>query len=45
MGKNRLGIRDEQPGSYFRELRKQFFGLKNLNYLMRILDGKNSDPG
>jgi hypothetical protein len=23
-----IGIRDEQPGSYFRELEKQFFGLK-----------------
>ncbi len=34
------GIRDEQPGSYFLELRNPFFlvflGLKYLNYLMRI---------
>jgi hypothetical protein len=37
-------IRDEQPGSYFRELKK-FLGLKCLNYLMRIRDGNNSDPG
>jgi hypothetical protein len=28
--KNRIWIRDEQPGSYFRELRNQFLGLKNL---------------
>ncbi len=28
-------IRDEQPGSYFRELRN-IFGLKYLNSLMRI---------
>jgi hypothetical protein len=41
------GIRDEQPGSYFLELRNHFFGLKYLNSLMRIRDpgGKNSDPG
>jgi hypothetical protein len=26
--KNRIRIRDEQPGSYFQELRNQFFGLK-----------------
>ncbi len=32
------GIRDEQPGSYFLELRNQFFGLKYLNSLMRIRD-------
>jgi hypothetical protein len=40
--KSGSGIRiwDEQPGSYF-----QFFGLKYLNSLMRIRDGKNSDPG
>jgi hypothetical protein len=54
--KIRVRIRDEQPGSYFRELNKQFFVLKYLNYLMRtrdpewkkfgsgIRDGKNSDP-
>jgi hypothetical protein len=51
------GIRDEKPGSYFLELRNQFFGLKYLNSLMRIRDpgwrqfrsgirdGKKSDPG
>jgi hypothetical protein len=35
------GIRDEQPGSYFQELRNHFlifWGLKYLNSLMRILD-------
>jgi hypothetical protein len=41
----RIRIRDEQPGSYFRELKKQFFGLKYLNFLMKIRDGKNSVPG
>jgi len=49
------GIRDEQPGSYFLELRNHFSGLKYLNSLMRIWDGnrvrirdpgwKKSDPG
>ncbi len=41
------GIRDEQPGTYFLELRNHFFGLKYLNSLMRIRDPgwKNSDPG
>jgi hypothetical protein len=33
-----IRIRDEQPGSYFQELKKQFFGLKYLNSLMRIRD-------
>jgi hypothetical protein len=37
-----IRIRDEQPGSYFLELRKHFFllflGLKYLNSLMRIQD-------
>jgi hypothetical protein len=49
MGKksgNASGIRilDEQPGSYFRKLRNNFWELK---YLMRIRDpgSKNSDPG
>jgi hypothetical protein len=42
---SRIRIRDKQPGSYFRELRNQFFGLKHLNYLMRIRDGKNLNPG
>ncbi len=32
------GIHDEQPGSYFLELRNHFFGLKYLNSLMRIRD-------
>jgi hypothetical protein len=36
------GIRDEQPGSYFLELRNNFFGfvwgLKYINSLMRIRD-------
>jgi hypothetical protein len=33
-------IRDpyEQPGSYFRELRNHFFGLKYLNSFMRFRD-------
>jgi hypothetical protein len=43
--KSRIRIRDVQPGSCFRELRKPFFGLKYLNSLTRIRDGKNSDPG
>ncbi len=36
--KNRVRIRDEQPGSYFRELGNQFFGVK-------ILKLFNADPG
>jgi hypothetical protein len=36
--KIRIRIRDEQPGSYFRELGKNFFGLKYLNFVMRIRD-------
>jgi hypothetical protein len=38
MGKKkiRIWIRDEHPGSYFRRLEKQFFGLKYLNSFMRI---------
>jgi hypothetical protein len=52
-----IRIQDERPGSYFRELKKQFLGLKYLNSLMRIRDpgwkqfgsgirdGKKSDPG
>jgi hypothetical protein len=43
--KIRIRIRDEQPGSYFLELRNHFLGLKYFNSLMRIRDGKNSDPG
>jgi hypothetical protein len=38
MGKKSGSTRDEQPGSYFRELRTNVFGLKYLNVLMRILD-------
>jgi hypothetical protein len=60
MGRNSAsgsGIRDEQPGSYFLELRNHFLGLKYINVLMRIRDpgwrqfgsgirdGKKSDPG
>ena len=37
-GSNQDPDRDEQPGSYFRELKKQFFGLKYLNSLMWIRD-------
>jgi hypothetical protein len=36
-----FGIRDEQPGSYFLEIRNHFFAfmvLKYLNSLMRIRD-------
>jgi hypothetical protein len=42
-----IRIRDEQPGSYFRELRNYYFGLKYLNSLMQIRDPgwKNSDLG
>jgi hypothetical protein len=36
--KLRIRIRDEPPGSYFREFKKQFFGLKYLNSLMWIRD-------
>ncbi len=32
------GIRDEQPGSYFRELGNNFFLLKYFNSLIQILD-------
>jgi hypothetical protein len=32
------GIRDEQPGSYFPELKNHFLGLKYLNSLTRIRD-------
>jgi hypothetical protein len=33
---SRSGIRDEQPRSYFLELKNHFFGLKYLNSLMQI---------
>ncbi len=36
-----IRIRDEQPESYFRELRDHFFAVKYLHSLMRIRDGKN----
>jgi hypothetical protein len=35
---SQIRIRDNQHGSYFRELRNQFFGLKYLNYLMWVRD-------
>ncbi len=35
-----IRIRDEQPGSFFREFRNHFLWLKYLNSLMRIQDGK-----
>ncbi len=37
-----FGIRNEQPGSYFLELRTNFLGSKYLNSFMRIRD---PDPG
>jgi hypothetical protein len=43
-----IRIRDEQPGSYFLELRNHFIGLKYLNsFLLWIRDPgwQNSDPG
>ena len=47
------GIRDEQPGSYFLELRNHFFaflGVKILKFFDEdpgsgIRDGDSSDPG
>jgi hypothetical protein len=49
------GIRDEQPGSYFLELRNHFFGVKILKFFdadpvwrqfgSGIRDGKKSDLG
>ena len=33
------GIRDEQPGSYFLELRNHFFGVKKILYFF------DADPG
>jgi hypothetical protein len=41
MGKNQ----DPDPGSYFPQIRNHFLGLKYLNSLMRIRDGKNPDSG
>jgi hypothetical protein len=45
-----FGIRGEQPGSYFLELRNIFWGLKYADpgfgiETARIRDGKKSDPG
>jgi hypothetical protein len=37
----RIRSRDEQPGSYFRELRNNFLEIKYLNSSMGIRDGKN----
>jgi hypothetical protein len=49
------GIRDEQPGTYFLELRNHFLGVKILKFFdadpgwkkvgSGIRDGKKSDPG
>jgi hypothetical protein len=55
MGKKiRIRIRDEQPGSYFRQLRNNIW-VKMLEFFdadpgsemekIWIRDGKNSDPG
>jgi hypothetical protein len=48
--KIRIRIWDKQSGSYFREFRNHFLGLKYLNFFdadpgFGIWDGKNSDPG
>ncbi len=40
-----IRIRDEQPGSYIRELRNNFLGWKYLHSFMKIRDGKNLDLG
>ncbi len=58
MGKKiKIQIRDEHPGSYFRELIETIFCVKILKFfdadpdpgsgffLTRVRDGKNSDPG
>jgi hypothetical protein len=42
--KTRIRIRNEQPGSYFREHRNSFW-VKIHKFLTRIQDGKNSDSG
>jgi hypothetical protein len=45
MGKKiRIWIRDEQPGSYFRKLRNNFW-VKILKFFDGIRHGKNSGPG
>jgi hypothetical protein len=38
-------MNNPEAGAYFQELRNPFFRLKYFNSLMRIRDGKNSDPG
>jgi hypothetical protein len=48
--KFRIRIRDEQPGSYFRELGNKFWGFKYFNSLMKIRDPQilkffDADPG
>jgi hypothetical protein len=50
--KSASGIRDEQPGSYFLELRNHFFGFLGVKILKffedpgsGIRDGDSSDPG
>jgi hypothetical protein len=43
-----IRIRDEQPRSYFLELRNHFYGVKILKFFDAdpgIRDGKKSDPG
>ncbi len=43
--KTGFGSGMKNPDYIFRELRNQRFGLKYLNYFMRIRDGKNVDAG
>jgi hypothetical protein len=45
--KVKIRIRDEHPGSNFRELRNNFLDYKYLNSLMQIRDpgSENFDPG
>ncbi len=45
MEKILIRIQDEQPGSYIRELRKNFWGVKIFKFFDADPDGKNSDPG
>jgi hypothetical protein len=46
MGKKiRIRIRDEQPGSYFRELRHHFIRLKTLKFFDEDPGWKNLDQG
>jgi hypothetical protein len=39
------GIWEEQPGSYFLELRNHIFGVKILEFYDADLGWRNSDPG